>query len=302
MSRPRLALSALASAAALSGCTVTVPASDALLLEEAGLMVASSTGLTLEELPPPARALDVAVYSFPDSTGQREPNENLSLLSNAVTQGGADLLTDVLAKAGDGAWFTVVERANADTLLRERAIIEQTQQAFQGEVSLPPLRFAGTLIKGAIVGYDTNQVTGGTGARFLGIGGFNEYREDIVTIALRAVSVSTGRVLTSVTTTKTVYSVRVQGNVFRFVSVDEILEFETGYSRNEPEIFATREAMELAVLAMIVEGAEEGHWSFADAHEGARVIEEYNRRYELARRGVTPEQMREGRDAADTGS
>ncbi|WP_191090251.1 CsgG/HfaB family protein [Histidinibacterium aquaticum] len=275
----------------LAGCEIAVPASDALLLEGAEVMAATSTGLTVERLPAPAQPLDVAVYAFPDLTGQNEPQEEYSELSRAVTQGGADILTDVLAKAGNGQWFNVVERARVDNLLRERSIIEQTQAAFTGGVSLPPLRFAGTLIEGSIVGYDTNQVTGGTGARFLGIGSFNEYREDIVTIALRAVSVSTGRVLTSVTTTKTVYSVRVQGDAFRFVAVDEILEFETGYSRNEPEIFATREAMELAVLAMIVEGAEEGQWSFADQVAGNEVIENYRRRYELARLGYTPSQV-----------
>lgn len=291
MKRSLKALLASVSAIALSACSLAVPVSDAVLLEQADLMTVTSTGLTLEQLPAPARALDVAVYTFPDRTGQREPNQNLSLLSNAVTQGGADILTDVLDTAGGGAWFNVIERASSENLLRERSIIEQTQQAYTGSSSLPPLLFAGTLIEGSIVGYDTNQVTGGTGARFLGIGGFNEYREDIVTIALRAVSVSTGRVLTSVTTTKTVYSVRVQGDAFRFVSVDEILEFETGYSRNEPEIFATREAMELAVLAMIVEGAQEGHWAFADPEAGSQVIENYHRRYELARLGFTPEQI-----------
>ncbi|EAR51130.1 putative curli production assembly/transport component csgg precursor [Oceanicola granulosus HTCC2516] len=256
-------------------------------------MSATSTGLTVERLPPPVQPLDIAVYAFPDLTGQNEPNENYSELSRAVTQGGADILTDVLAKAGNGQWFNVVERARVDNLLRERTIIEQTQTAFTGGVSLPPLRFAGTLIEGSIVGYDTNTVTGGAGARYLGIGSFNEYRKDVVTVALRAVSVSTGRVLTSVTTTKTVYSVRVQGGAFRFVAIDEILEFELGYSRNEPEIFATREAMELAVLAMIVEGAEDGQWAFADAAAGSAVIQNFRRRYELARLGYSPEQIEE---------
>ena len=293
MKRIRQALLAAVGAGTLAGCGVTVRESDRVLYEQADLMTATSTGLTVERLPPPARAIDVAVYAFPDRTGQNEPDENVASFSQAVTQGGADLLTDVLVKAGDGEWFNVVERTGVDNLLRERSIIEQTQTAFQGGVSLPPLRFAGTLIEGAIVGYDTNQVTGGDGARFLGIGAFSEYREDIVTVALRAVSVSSGRVLTSVTTTKTVYSVRAQGGVFRFVAVDEILEYETGYSRNEPEIFATREAIELAVLSMIVEGANEEQWAFSDQAAGDEVVEDYRRRYELARLGYTPRQVQE---------
>ncbi|WP_093012385.1 CsgG/HfaB family protein [Roseivivax halotolerans] len=266
--------------------------SDELLLEQAQEMSATQTGLKLERLPPPARALDVAVYAFPDLTGQNEPTDDYAELSRAVTQGGADILTDVLTAAGKGEWFNVIERARVDNLLRERSIIEQTQAAFTGGVSIPPLRFAGTLIEGSIVGYDTNTVTGGVGARFLGIGNFNQYRKDIVTVALRAVSVSTGRVLTSVTTTKTVYSVQVQGDAFRYVAVDEILEYETGFTRNEPEIFVVREAMELAVLAMIVEGAEDGQWAFATEAAGNAVIEDYRMRYKLARLGYSAEQIR----------
>lgn len=287
------AVAASISAVAISGCAFVAEPSDVLFEDNARLMRANSTGLTLERLPAPSRAIDVAVYSFPDRTGQNETNDNLSLLSRAVTQGGADILTDVVDSAGAGKWFNVIERARVESLLRERAIIEQTQTAFTGQTSLPPLRFAGTLIEGSIVGYDTNQVTGGAGARFLGIGAFTEYREDIVTIALRSVSVSSGRVLTSVTTTKTVYSVKAQGDVFRFVAVDEILELEAGFSRNEPEIFATREAMELAVMATIVEGAQEGHWHFADRAAGQEFMDEFHNRYELARLGYTPGQIYE---------
>jgi curli production assembly/transport component CsgG len=119
------------------------------------------------------------------------------------------------------------------------------------------------------------------------------YREDIVTVALRAVSVSSGRVLTSATTTKTIYSVQWQAGVFRYVAVDEILEYETGFSRNEPEIFATREAMELAVLSMIVEGASDGQWAFADANAGEEVLQSYRRRYELGRLGYTFKEVQE---------
>ncbi|SIS95137.1 curli production assembly/transport component CsgG [Roseivivax lentus] len=298
----RLCLGAIA-LAAMAGCEYTVPLSDDLLIESAQVMTATQTGLKLERLPPPARQLDVGVYAFPDLTGQNEPVDEYAELSRAVTQGGADILTDVLKSAGGGQWFNVIERARVDNLLRERAIIEQTQAAFTGGVSLPPLRFAGTLVEGSIVGYDTNTVTGGVGARFLGVGSFSQYRKDIVTVALRAVSVSTGRVLTSVTTTKTVYSVQVQGDVFQYVSVDEILEYETGFTRNEPEIFAVREAMELAVMAMIVEGAESGQWAFKTETAGREVISDYRTRYELARLGYSPAQISQFMKAekSDTG-
>lgn len=293
MIRLNKAIIGLGATVALAGCTMPLDEFKDIMPSRAEMMTISSTGWNVETLPPPSAPLDVSVYSFPDLTGQNEPNENYAEFSRAVTQGGSDLLIDVLSKAGDGQWFNVVERSRVESLLRERSIIEQTQQNYVGGSNLPPLRFSGTLIEGSIVGYDTNTLTGGIGARYLGIGIFNEYRQDVVTVALRAVSVSTGRVLTSTTTTKTIYSVLVQGGAFRFVQVDELLEAEAGYSRNEPELFAVREAMELAVLSMIVEGAVEGHWSFADQARGQQVIDDYIRRYELSRQGYAPHQIKQ---------
>jgi curli production assembly/transport component CsgG len=100
---------------------------------------------------------------------------------------------------------------------------------------------------------------------------------------LRAVSVSSGRVLTSVTTTKTVYSVQAQNDVFRYVTTNELLEYESGFSRNEPEIFAVREAMELAVLSMIVEGTKAGEWNFASDEAGKAMVNLYDDRFIRAR-------------------
>jgi curli production assembly/transport component CsgG len=114
----------------LAGCEIAVPAADAVFIEQAEEMRRTQTGLTLETLPAPQRAIDVGVYAFPDLTGQNEPNENYAELSRAVTQGGADILVDVLASAGQGRWFNVIERTRVDSLLRERAIIEQTQAAY----------------------------------------------------------------------------------------------------------------------------------------------------------------------------
>ena len=50
-------------------------------------------------------------------------------------------------------------------------------------------------MEGGVVGYETNVKSGGAGARYLGIGGSKEYRQDSVTISLRTVSVSTGEIL-----------------------------------------------------------------------------------------------------------
>jgi curli production assembly/transport component CsgG len=246
-----------------------------MMVQPAELTPMTRTGLTVENLPPPARPLDVAVYAFPDLTGANTPNEDFAELSSAVTRGGAHVLTDVLTQVGKGKWFEVSERTGVDNLLRERDIIERTQVAYESGSNLPPLRFAGILIEGAIVGYDSNEVTGGIGASYLGIGTSVDHRRDIVSVSMRAVSVSSGRVLASTTTTKTVYSTLLRNGFFQFVAADEFLELESGYSRNEPEIFAVREAMELAVLSLIVEGAKKGEWSFADPAAGQAVIDKF---------------------------
>src|SRR3546814_1339131 len=101
--------------------------------------------------------------------------------------------------------------------------------------ALPALLFAGVLLEGGIVGYDTNTVTGGAGAAFLGIGGRTEYRQDTVTVYLRAVSVRTGEVLTSVTASKTIASQSLGANAFRYVGFKELLQAEAGYTTNEPD-------------------------------------------------------------------
>lgn len=271
----------------VAACTTTGSARDP-ISSPPSLTPVTKTGLTLEALPAPARPIDVAVYNIPDLTGANQQGSDFAEFSRAVTQGAAHILVDVLTKAGGGTWFEVAERTGIDNLLRERQIIETTQRAFQGKAAqgLPALRFAGVLIEGAIVGYDSDETTGGAGGRFLGIGGNVEHRRDVVTVALRAVSVSTGRVLTSVTTTKTIYSILVRGGTFRFVSVDELLEIEAGFSKNEPEQIATREALELAVISLIIEGAKSGQWTFADTAAGKAIINEYDQRFKAARLGT----------------
>ena len=76
---------------------------------------------------------------------------------------------------GNGTWFRVVERGlGLDNLVRERQIIRSTRDDVRkagGEApDLQPMLFAGILLEGGIVGYDSNIETGGNGARYLGIG------------------------------------------------------------------------------------------------------------------------------------
>lgn len=273
MLRPKFIAAALLAGITLSGC---VPAGSKLdpLTEPARLTPATKTGVALERLPPPVQKLDVAVYAFPDLTGQNKPNDSFAEYSRALTQGGAQMLTDVLTKAGGGHWFSVVERTDLQTLLQERQIIQNTRSAVYGAKGggMPPLRFAGVLLDGGIIGYDSNETTGGLGANYLGIGGNTQYRRDIVTVALRAVSVTTGRVLASVTTSKTIYSVQLEGSAFRFVGVDQLLQIEGGVTRNAPVTLGVQEGIELAVYSLIFEGTKAGLWQFQDVAAGQQFM------------------------------
>ena len=273
MLRLKIMIAALASSLALSGCIDAGSKLDA-LSEPAKLTPATKTGVALNQLPPPTQKLDVAIYALPDLTGQNKPNDNFAEFSRALTQGGAQLLTDVLTKAGGGNWFNVVERTDLQSLLQERQIIQNTRTAVYGAKGggMPPLRFAGVIIDGGIIGYDTNETTGGLGANYLGIGGDTQYRRDIVTVALRAVSVTTGRVLASVTTTKTIYSVQLEGSAFKFVGVDQLLQIEAGVTRNAPVTLGVQEGIELAVYSLIFEGVKNGLWQFQDPTAGEKFM------------------------------
>jgi curli production assembly/transport component CsgG len=123
--------------------------------------------------------------------------------------------------------------------------------------------FAGVIVEGAIVGYDSNTLTGGAGARYLGIGPSTRYTEDVITVSMRAVSVKSGEVLTSTAVTKTVLSTSTNLGVFKFIEAGtENVELEIGNSQNEPVNHAVRLAIQAAVVEMIKEGAENGYWAF----------------------------------------
>lgn len=231
-------------------------------------------------LPPPPAPIAVAVYGYTDQTGQLRPSDTVQSLSRAVTQGGASILVNALKDAGNGNWFTVIERENLENILKERQIIREMRQRYLGEAEtpanvLPSMLFAGILLEGGVIGYDNNISTGGIGARMLAIGAAKEYRQSTVTVSLRAVSVKTGEVLSTVTTSKTIASVALQSNIFKFVTYDELLEFEAGVSANEPGMIALQQAIEKAVYALILEGVNEGLWSFADRQAGQAWLDRY---------------------------
>ncbi len=250
----------------------------------AKLVPETKTGVVLDRLPPPRRKLDVSVYNFPDLTGQNKPNDNFAEFSRALTQGASAVLIDVLTKAGSGAWFNVVERNDLQPLLQERQIIQTTRAAAEGDSapSLPPLHFAGILLEGGIIGYDSDETTGGIGANYLGIGADTQYRQDVITVALRAVSVQSGRVLASVTTTKTIYSVQVHSSAYMFAAIDQLLQAELGFTKNSPATLGVREGVQLAVYALIFEGVKNHLWEFKDRAAGDAFMRELEKNQEAA--------------------
>ncbi|WP_227368906.1 CsgG/HfaB family protein [Halomonas sp. M20] len=243
----------------------------------AGYIRATHATSLLRDLPPAKRPVDIAIYEFPDLTGQYKPNDAFPEYSRAVTQGADAILVDVLTEVSNGAWFNVVERRGLPNLLRERQIIQATRQQYTGEAAglLPPLAFAGMLVEGGVIAYETNLTTGGAGARYLGIGTNTEYRTDMVTVNLRFVSIKTGRIMNSITTTKKIYSLLMQGSVFKYVATDGLLELETGFTRNDPPQLAIREAIELAVYTVIHDGVQQGNWSFKDPNAAKEAINAY---------------------------
>lgn len=233
----------------------------------------TETQRMLEAVPAPQRPIAVAVYDFTDQTGQFKSMDTTQTLSRAVTQGASSILVKALQDTGDRKWFTIVERENLKDLLSERQIIREMRERYLGEKdinpqALPALLFAGVLLEGGIIGYDTNTVTGGAGAAFLGIGSHVDYRQDTVTVYLRAVSVRTGEVLTTVTASKTIASKAISGSAFKFVAFKQLLEAESGITTNEPDHLALQQAIEKAVYGLVMEGVELKLWNFADTKAG----------------------------------
>jgi curli production assembly/transport component CsgG len=216
----------------------------------------------LKRLPRTNDPMFVGVYKFRDQTGQYKPTEIGSSWSTAVTQGATSMLIQALE---DSKWFVPIERENIGNLLNERKIIRNSKMQYATDEDkkkplMRPLLFAGIILEGGILSYDANVITGGAGLRYFGIGGSGQYRQDRVTISLRAISTQSGKILKSVYTSKTILSQSVDVGVFKYVSFKRLLEFETGITYNEPADMAVREAIEKAVYCLLMEGIIDSLW------------------------------------------
>ena len=254
---------------ALSGCATSSTVREKITgnqFDEPEVVVSKFLNKKENKLAPPAGGpIPVAVYTFTDKTGQRKTTQTLATFSSAVTQGADAYLIKALQDVGDAKWFTVLERVGLDNLVKERQMIRQMREQYQGRDAkqLPPMMFAGMIIEGSITGYDTSLKTGGSGVRIFGIGATTQYQSDTVTVTLRTVSVNTGEVLTTVTISKTILSYMDKLGVLKFAADGETaIEAETGASVNESINRATDLAIQASVIETIKEGVRKGHWSY----------------------------------------
>ncbi|KFF00135.1 curli production assembly protein CsgG [Chryseobacterium formosense] len=235
----------------------------------------------LRSLPLPKEKIVIGVYKFRDQTGQYKPAENGNNWSTAVPQGTTTILIKALE---DSRWFVPIERENIANLLNERQIIRSTRQEYLKDADknsnqgLPPLLYAGILLEGGVISYDSNIMTGGIGARYFGIGASSQYRQDRITIYLRAVSTLNGEILKTVYVSKTILSTSVNGSFFRYVDTERLLEAEVGMTQNEPIQLAVTDAIEKAVKSLVIEGIRDKIWgkSVDSTVNYQRIIDEYN--------------------------
>lgn len=224
-------------------------------------IVPSEAFKELKALPKPKGAIPVSVYAFRDQTGQYKPQANVSSFSTAVTQGATSILMQALS---DSDWFLPVEREGLQNIITERKITRAAQQAKGSKEELPALTTAKILLEGGVISYDSNTVTGGFGAEYFGIGSSELYREDMISVYMRAVDVRTGQVLVSVATSKTVLSKELRAGFFRYVSFKRLAEAEAGYTTNEPMHLCVKQAIEKAITELVQKGIERKIWR-ADA-------------------------------------
>lgn len=250
----------------LAGCSTVRPMAEIAIADQPKESV--SIVKEIDTLPAPAGPkIAVAVYSFKDLTGQRKPSATLSLFSTAVTQGAESYLIKSLQEAGNRQWFTVVERSNLDNLLKERQMVKQTREIYEGDKAkpLPPLTLAGVILEGGIVDYNSNVLTGGTGFAVLGIGPYTQYTQDQVVISMRLVSVQTGEILASITIEKNLLSTQDGATAMKFYDQGtKTFEFDSSQTFNEPGNYALRSAIEQGIIDLVKKGEKLGLWKFKE--------------------------------------
>ena len=255
----------------LLGACASAPGVDHLMgpaLEREAWNQPSQINRDLVNLPLPKGKIVASIYSFRDLTGQYKPSPSSSF-STAVSQGASSML---VKSVKDSGWFSALSREGLQDLLTERKIIRAGLKNKKVKAEVPALLGANIIFEGGIIGYETNMKTGGAGAKYFGVGISEQYRVDQVTVNLRAVDVSSGRVINSVTVSRSILSRQVQAGAFRFIRFKRLLEVEAGYTRNEPVQLCLLEAIQEAVVRIIVEGVEDSSWSLRHSQQTSHPL------------------------------
>ena len=256
----------------LSGC-LTAPPKEA---AKPTLMPRAQSYRDLTHLPTPTGKIFVSVYNIQDETGQFKPYP-ASNFSTAVPQSATAMLVTALK---DSRWFIPLERQGLQNLLNERKIIRAAQEngtvGVNNRMPLQSLTAANIMVEGSIIGYESNVKSGGAGARYFGIGADTQYQLDQIAVNLRVVNVSTGEILSSVNTSKTILSYEVQAGVFRFIDYQRLLEGEIGYTSNEPVMLCLMSAIETGVIYLVNDGISRNLWQLKNASDiNSPVLEKY---------------------------
>jgi curli production assembly/transport component CsgG len=253
-------------AAALAGCSNYKYTGSLNIPPQVGRL--TNTSMALAALPAPRRPINVAVYEFPDLTGQNKPNPIYADYSRAITQGAIAIVVDALKAAGSGAWFTVVERGVIDSLLRERKLIQDTYRALNKNPleKIKELEFADYLITGGIISFDAPILSKNLDATYGGVGGSLSHSKNLVTITLRLVRVRDGKVLRSINASRPIVTAGAGIQASRALG-RELLELQAGFTIAEATQTAVREAIEAAVYELVREGLALGLWSLPQQPE-----------------------------------
>ena len=133
-----------------------------------------------------------------------------------------------------------------------------------GATKLPPLLFAGLILEGQIVSYDSSILSGGNGFRIKGFSpATNQWRVDTVEVSMRLVLTQTGETISNITVKKEILSASVSRDVWRFWEQGtELIELETGYTQTEATGYAIRSAIELGLYKLIEEGKSQKFWDY----------------------------------------
>lgn len=283
---------------ALSACSqipLAPPATVKPANARADAVLTPNTRITrdLLSLPPPLYRVPVGVYAFRDMTGQFKPQPDSSF-SNSVTQGAATLLAKTLL---DSNWFIPVEREGLQNLLTERRIaraIELPGDKGRPAANYPQLLAAYYMLEGGITGYEQNVRTGGDGANLLGIGADMKYVIDQVTLNLRTVDVRSGQMVNSVSVTKTIYSHSVNASAYKYVAYKTLLQAESGFTNNEPAQLAVKEAIESAVIHLILQGVRDKAWALRNEADWSQpIVQSYMQESEANNLGLLSDRSAE---------